>query len=129
MAVQGPFPFLAQLASRQQTVDKRRAYLAAIEANERSLQIQKKIDSDPKDPEALAGLRDLASKFEAALRRQGVLAAYSASMDGTAQEIAEAETARKAGRSVELRNAMMRALANINTIVVDLLERGPEADR
>jgi hypothetical protein len=74
-------------------------------------------------------LHELAAQFKASLIEAGALTDENgAALDDVAQEIAEAEAAGNRGTRAGIRNAMMRALANINTVVVDLFERGPEPD-
>jgi hypothetical protein len=54
---------------------------------------------------------------------------YAAALDGAAEEIARAEAAQAAAKHAEAHSALLRSLANINTVVVDLFELGPEPDR
>lgn len=111
-------------------MDNRKAYLAAMQANEHSLAIQRQMDHDPENPEVLAELREVASEFRASLIAAGALTdEYSTALDDVAQDIAEAEATARIGERAAIRNAMMRALANINAVATDLFERGPEPDR
>ncbi len=100
------------------------AYLAAIDASEQLAQPIKDIKRDVVAPE----LADIALKFKNRLDKCGALTPhYSELLDGVPSEMASAEAARAAGKTLDARAAMMRAVGRINFVIAAFLRPRPEA--
>lgn len=100
------------------------AYLAAIDASEQLVEPIKEIQRDVVAPE----LADIAFRFKAKLDKCGALTQhYRELLDGVPFEMASADAARAAGKTLDARAAMMRAVGKINVVIAAFAGPRPEA--
>lgn len=100
------------------------AYLAAIDASEHLAGPIKDIQRDVVAPE----LADIALNLKDRLEKCAALTPhYGELLDGVSSEMASADAARAAGKTLDARAAMMRAVGRVNFVIAAFVGPRPEA--
>jgi len=117
-------PLARRIFVRNNPMENLSAYLAAIDASEQLAEPLKEIQRDVVAPE----LADIALKLKGRLEKCGALTPhYSELLDGVPSEMALADAARAAGKTVDARAAMMRAVGKVNFVIAAFVGPRPEA--